>query len=78
MNGRDRILIERTDLGLTYLGNRAGELNKPIQATQLVRGELGTRSAIAGNLTTLPNDSALCRIFFKGVTLPRCIAHLFE
>ncbi len=33
-DGRDRILIERTYPGLTYRGNRAGELNKPIQATE--------------------------------------------
>jgi hypothetical protein len=32
-DGRDKILIERTDLGLTYWGNRVGALNKPIQST---------------------------------------------
>lgn len=33
-DGRDKILIERTDLGLTYWGNRVGELNKPIQGAR--------------------------------------------
>lgn len=30
-DGRDRILIERTDLGLTYWGKRVDALNKPIR-----------------------------------------------